>query len=552
MKQGDLFGSSVGEPGTKGREGKAEPLAKAPAPVEPPAAKPTLDAVVERASHAVSVPATAVVATIPVEAPRPAWRAPPAKDAGPRVLSVSELTSRIKDLLEGPLARVVVRGEVSGFRGPNARGHLYFSIKDERSSVDVKIWARQAAGLKFRLEDGLAVVVEGSISVYEPSGRYSLIANRVEPEGLGALALAFEQLKKKLLAEGLFGDKRTQPRRPLPALPKKVGVVTSKTGAALRDFLKIVHRRHPRLSVVVCDARMQGEGSAAEVVRALRWLEKTDVELIVVTRGGGSVEDLWTFNEEPVVRAIFTCSKPVVAAIGHEIDTTLAELVADVRASTPSAAAELVAPVVDELHERLQVLRRRLTKAVERTVADARHELAGAKAALGDPRRVLSTERLRLSDFEDAMARALRGRTREGRERLVELSKRLQRARPQAQLVERKRALAALSGRLGASARARVRKERATLSRLAVALERVTPRTRLKTERERLKGLAARLDALSPLAVLGRGYALARREADGKVVRRAADVEVGDGLAVRLGEGDELAVRVTGKTRGQG
>ncbi len=588
MKQGDLFGSSGGQPGSKGREGRAdEPEAGSPRqpPTAPPRATPTrrgsapatpttaeaaepgpaLETALDGASHAAPpgesgrakahLDGAAIVATIPapVGVPaRPAWRKEPAKEALPKVLSVSELTSRIKDLLEGPLARVVVRGEVSGFRGANARGHLYFTIKDERSSVDVKIWARQAAGLKFKLEDGLAVVVEGSVSVYEPSGRYSLIANRVEPEGLGALALAFEQLKKKLLAEGLFGEQRTRPRRALPALPRKVGVVTSVTGAALRDFLKIVHRRHPRLSVLVCDARMQGDGAVADVCRAIRWLQNTDVELIVVTRGGGSVEDLWTFNEEPVVRAIFACEKPVVAAIGHEIDTTLAELVADLRASTPSAAAELVAPVVEELHERLVTVRRRLTKAVERTVLDAKNELSGHRRALGDPRRVLGNERLRLSDFEEAMARRLRERTRLGKDRLAELSRRLQRSRPQAQLLERKKVLAGLSGRLGAATRSRVRSERAQLSRLAVALERVTPRTRLKTEHERLKGLAARLDALSPLAVLGRGYALARREADGRLVRRAQDVEVGDTLAVRLGGNDELSVKVAAKKPGGG
>jgi exodeoxyribonuclease VII large subunit len=262
------------------------------------------------------------------------------------VWRVSELTHAIKEVLQEGFAKVAVRGEISGFRGPNARGHLYFSLKDEDAVLDTKIWASTAQKLKFQLKDGMEVIAEGGIDLYAPSGRYSLIAQRLEPVGDGALALAFQQLKERLTAEGLMGEVRKRPPRPLPFLPRRIGVVTSRTGAALQDFLRVLHGRHPRLSVLVCHARVQGEGAAQEVVAALARLGKTDVDVVVVTRGGGSVEDLWTFNEEAVARAIHASPVPVVSAIGHEVDFTIADFVADYRAPTPSAAAERLSPVI--------------------------------------------------------------------------------------------------------------------------------------------------------------------------------------------------------------
>jgi exodeoxyribonuclease VII large subunit len=493
----------------------------------------------------------------------PAWGRP---SVGLRVLSVSELTSQIKALLEPNFARVLVRGEVTGFRGPNARGHLFFAIKDERASIDVRLWANAARALTFTLKDGLAVVVEGFLDVYEVQGRYSVIAQRIEPEGVGARALAFEQLKAKLAAEGLFGEKRTKPRRPLPLLPRKVGVVTSVSGAALRDFLKVLHRRHPRLPVLVADARVQGDRAASEVCRALRALFHTDVDVIVVTRGGGSVDDLWTFNEEPVARAIFESPVPVVSAVGHEIDTTLADLVADMRAPTPSAAAEVVAPVVSELELGLRQARTRLMRAVEKALLSARTLLQALRGGLGDPRRALSGQRLFLADVAERLGRALRRALREREGALERLTVRLQAARPQAQLEARRIAFEALERRLLVAGPRRVREERAALSRLSLALERASPRpalgrarqtlaheaarlpglvrSRFKAERQTLTSLAQRLDALSPLRVLGRGYAIVRRE-DGQVVREAKDVAVGARLNITLSR-DEVEACVTG------
>ncbi len=244
--------------------------------------------------------------------PAAAQAAPAPAPRGEKVLSVGQLTRAIKDHLEPQFLRVLVKGEVTGYRAPNVRGHLYFALKDDFASIDVKIWATTAARLKFQLKDGMSVVVEGGLDLYEASGRYSLIVQRIEPTGVGAQALAYAQLKAKLMAEGLFGPNRKQPRRALPVLPRRVGVVTSISGAALKDFLKVLHRRHPRLSVLVADARVQGEGAHDEVARAIRRLARQNVDVIVVTRGGGSAEDLWTFNEEVVARAIFACPVPVV------------------------------------------------------------------------------------------------------------------------------------------------------------------------------------------------------------------------------------------------
>jgi exodeoxyribonuclease VII large subunit len=482
------------------------------------------------------------------------------------VLSVSALTAQIKDLLEPALSRVLVRGEVSGFRGANPRGHLYFSIKDANATLEVRVWQSTARALKFALREGLSVIIEGALNVYEPAGRYSLIVQRIEPEGVGAQALAFEQLKQKLAAEGLIGEGRKRPRRPLPFLPRRIGVVTSVSGAALRDFLKVLHRRHPRLSVLVADARVQGDGAGVEVRHALRALQRTDVDVIVVTRGGGSAEDLWTFNEEGVARAIYESRVPVISAVGHEIDTTLADLVADVRAPTPSAAAELLAPVLAELELQMGSVRARLIRALEQLLSGRRTQLRGLRGELGDPRRTLSQRRLALNEQADRLTARLRVDDRARHQALKALASRLQRARPQALLRARRVAFATLQGRLEAVVRRQLVERRARLGRLSVALERRSPRPaltqarqvlteqarrlpaavrqRLAVGRERLATLSGTMDALSPLKVLGRGYAIAQR-ADGVVVRRAADVTPGEALRLQLGSSDELLAVVT-------
>ena len=550
MKQGDLFGSA---PAAAVPEVKVEPKVEAmPVVVEAPALLPS-----ERTPLDPPAP------------PQPAWRRPVVER---KVVSVSELTAQVKELLEPALTRVLVRGEVSGFRGPNTRGHLYFSIKDQFASIEVRIWQSTARLLKFALRDGLSVVVEGAINVYEPQGRYSVIAQRIEPEGVGARALAFEELKQKLSAEGLIGERRTRPRRPLPMLPKRIGVVTSISGAALRDFLKVLHRRHPRLSVVVCDARVQGEGAGYEVARAIRWFQRVDVDVLVVTRGGGSVDDLWAFNEEPIARAIFASRVPVVSAVGHEIDTTLADLVADVRAPTPSAAAEAVAPVLADLTVGLANAQARLRRAFDRRLLHERNALRALGAKMTDPRRTLTQYRLRFSDSAERMARVLRRSVRATREQVRALAVRLQRARPQDQLKVRRAELESLSARLLAVVRTQLRGERESFNRSVMEFHRASPspevlrerqalghladrlnawpRRQLAREQERLRSSAGRLDALSPLRVLARGYALVQLP-DGRVVRAAGDVRVGDAVKITVAERDEIQATVSGvKLRG--
>ncbi|OJT20137.1 exodeoxyribonuclease VII large subunit [Archangium sp. Cb G35] len=534
--QGDLFGGSLGAAPKRAVAAAPKP------PPEPPSPPPAPPPPSELGDVSAALPSL----------PGAPSRTPPART----VLTVGELTQQLKVTIESRFPRVLVRGEVSGFRGPNARGHLYFSLKDAEASLEVKMWASQAARLRFALRDGLAVVAEGSVDVYAPAGRYSLIAQKLEPEGEGALALAFEQLKARLAAEGLIGDNRIRPPRELPFLPRRIGVVTSRTGAALQDFLRVLHSRNPRLSVLLCDARVQGEGSAEEVARGVERLSRTDVDVIVVTRGGGSKEDLWTFNEERVARAIFASPVPVVSAIGHEIDFTISDFVADWRAPTPSAAAERLAPVLQDLEYALATQSVRLRKAAERRILELRERMGTLRGRVVDPRRRLSTERLRLSDAEDAMMRVLRQVLRERREELRGHSEHLQRQRPQARLAEQRARLVQLSARLKDAVRADVAARRAKAAQARLELERGSPLARVAELRARLadrkarlvalekdslasaqrhfQRLEGRLDAMSPLKVMSRGYSVTFRKRDGGVVRSISDVQPGETLGIKF------------------
>ncbi|HVE84749.1 MAG TPA: exodeoxyribonuclease VII large subunit, partial [Myxococcales bacterium] len=500
------------------------------------------------------------------------WRRPPAAPESPAaspapapaaaaekpsrvVLSVSELTRQMKNTLEGRFSRVCVRGEISGFRSPNPRGHLFFNLKDSDACIDVKVWATTAQRLKFKLRDGLEVIVEGSVDLYPPQGRYSLLVQKIEPAGEGALALAFQQLKEKLQAEGLFGDRRQRPVRPLPFLPRRIGVVTSRSGAALQDFLRVLFQRNPRMSVLVADARVQGEGAAHEIVRAIRRLSRTDVDVIVVTRGGGSIEDLWAFNEEAVARAIYNAPVPVVSAVGHEVDYTIADFVADLRAPTPTAAAEHLAPVRVELEHSLATLRLRLRRAAERRLLEGRQRLQVTRGRLLDPRRLIGRKRVHLQALWEQVSRLARADLRRREQRHRQLADRLGRRRPEAELKARAEALARARERLLAAAREGLRRRHQGLGRAARALERWSPGQRVKQERQRLRALRARLvaaasgritrerqrighlkamrKAVSPLGVLARGYAVLLRE--GHVVRSAQSLSPGDAISVRLG-----------------
>ena len=471
------------------------------------------------------------------------------------VLTVTQLTQAVKGVLSEGFRRVLVRGEVSNFRGLHASGHLFFKLKDAGASIDVKIWASTVQRLRFRLEEGMEVIAEGNLDVYEKAGQYNLIVQRIEPSGAGALAIAFAQLRDRLTAEGLMGENRLRPPRPLPFLPRRIGVVTSRSGAALHDFLRVLHRRNPRLSVLLCHARVQGPGAADEVVRALQRLGRTDVDVIVVTRGGGSAEDLWTFNEEAVARAIAATPVPVVSAVGHEVDFTIAEFVADARAPTPSAAAELLAPELEALLDDLRTSRTRLRQAVGGAVAHARERLRQRERRLRDPRQEVTRYRHGLIEQERALGRLWTERLRGERARMMDLRGRLERFRPEALLGERRARLDRLRWRLAEVQRARLSTEAAALVSMRQRLERRAPDVDLARARTRLDGLttqlrqqeerrlatarvalqmhAGRLDGLSPLRVMGRGYAVVYRSEDGHLVRRAGELQAGTSVRLR-------------------
>ncbi len=346
-----------------------------------------------------------------------------------RVYSVSALTGLIKHRLETGFPRVWVEGEVSNLRRPQS-GHLYFTLKDERSRLAVVIFRSAAAGIGFELEEGLRIVVRGRITVYPPRGNYQLLASAAEPKGLGALQLALEQLKKKLEAEGLFAAER---KLPIPPFPRRIGIVTSPTGAAIRDILQVVNRRFAGLKILINPARVQGSEAAGEIARAIDEFNRIGgVEVLIVGRGGGSLEDLWAFNEEAVVRAIARSRIPVISAVGHEIDWTLADLAADLRAPTPSAAAELVVSRKDDLLENVNSLARRLELSRSFAWENRRRRLERASGSpfLSDPSRLLIPYQQRIDDLIGQLGRIPPLRARFYRQRLESLVSRLEALSP--------------------------------------------------------------------------------------------------------------------------
>ncbi len=406
----------------------------------------------------------------------------------PKILTVSQLTHDIKEVLENVFETVWVEGEVSNFSRP-ASGHLYFSLKDEAATVRCVMFRSAAARLKFEPKDGTRVLVAGRVSVYERGGQYQVYVRTLEPRGQGALQLAFEQLKKRLAAEGLFDEAR---KKALPFLPGRIGIVTSATGAVIRDILHVLSRRFPGFHAILNPVRVQGEGAAEEIAAAIADFNRlNNVDVIIVARGGGSLEDLWAFNEEAVARAISASAIPVISAVGHETDYTIADFVADLRAPTPSAAAEIVMPARIELLARIQTNLRYL------------------RQALAD---IVPQYAQRVDDLAQELTRALERR----------LSIEVQRAESLAQELAR-------------ATDSRLRTEAVHLGSLAQELPRAIA-NRLRTEQVRLDGLLQQLNALNPLAILRRGYSLTMA-ADGRVVRRAKDVGRGDRLTTRLAEG---------------
>ena len=438
-----------------------------------------------------------------------------------RVLTVTELTVRLRDVLESEFFEIWVEGELSNCRLWNT-GHLYFTLKDSAAQMRGVIFRSALRYLKFKPEDGLRVVARGRISVYEPKGEYQLVCEHMEPQGLGALQLAFDQLKKRLQDEGLFDARR---KRALPALPRKIGIVTSLDGAAIRDIIKILQRRYANAHLVIRPARVQGEGAASEIARGIRALGRLQgLDVIIVGRGGGSIEDLWAFNEEIVARAIANSGVPVISAVGHETDVTIADFVADVRAPTPSAAAELVVSRKDDFRARIDRLRERLTtgahgriQGLSRTV----HKLSARSALAGVPTRIAMRGR-HTTELAHALAGALRASLGRRDRRLQQIQRQLETLHPGRRLAGFRADFVAVEGRLDAAMAKRRRSGEA-----------------------RLRECASRLDALSPLAVLGRGYAVCWKADGTRIVRHVTDVAVGDEVRVTLAKG-ELDCEVRG------
>jgi exodeoxyribonuclease VII large subunit len=446
----------------------------------------------------------------------------PAPDPQPRrVLSVTELTVRIRDLLEAEFFEVWVEGELSNCRVWNT-GHLYFTLKDRASQVKAVIFRSTLRYLKFKPADGLRVVARGRVSVYEPKGEYQLVCEHLEPHGLGALQLAFEQLKKRLQAEGLFDAAR---KRPLPALPRKIGIVTSLDGAAIRDVIKVLRRRYANAHLVICPARVQGEDAAPDLTRALRQIARVPgVDVVIVTRGGGSIEDLWAFNEEVVARAISRVRVPVISAVGHETDVTIADFVADLRAPTPSAAAELVVSAKDQFCGRIDALEDRLRAATHARVQrlSRRVHMLDARPALAGFRGRVAMRGRHAADLSNALGRVVRASLAARERRRQQLDRQLASFDLGRRLAAIRTRLVAADGRLRGAVMER--QHRAVVQ---------------------LGAVAGRLDTLSPLAVLGRGYAAVWNADKTVVLRDAESVSPGDRVHVTLARG-ELACDVVG------
>jgi len=425
---------------------------------------------------------------------------------------VHELVAQVCELVEQEFGDVWVEGEISNYRAAPS-GHLYFTLKDAEAQLPIVFFRRNATLLRFHPEDGLHVLVRGRLSVYQQRGQMQLVAETMEPVGAGSLQLAFEQLREKLKAEGLFDAAR---KRPLPLFPRTVGIITSPTGAVIRDFLNIVGRRHSGLNVLLCPASVQGESAPAEIEAALAELNSCGrVELIVLARGGGSLEDLAAFNSERVARAIVASRLPVVSAVGHETDFTIADFAADLRAPTPSAAAELVTAAQFKIAEVLAALSHRLERAAGYQLLQARHRFAAVEISRAESRISSLLHRLaqRLDEASLSLDAAMTAQIRSRRDRVAALAEAVLHRDPRPRLAHACEHLADFRARIERS------------------IERL-----IESSGAKLTALDARLHALSPLAVLDRGYALVL-SSEGTLVRSASQLASGDRVTTRLADG---------------
>lgn len=431
------------------------------------------------------------------------------------VLTVSQLNGRARLLLEDVFAQVWVEGEISNLAKP-ASGHIYFTLKDKNAQVRCALFRQNALRVRQALRDGLAVKVRGRVSLFEGRGDYQLILDNVEPAGDGSLRLAFEALKEKLSAEGLFD---VAGKRALPAHPRRIGIVSSPTGAVIRDIITVFRRRAPHVALTLVPTPVQGREATAQIVRALELADRGGFDALILARGGGSLEDLWCFNEEVVARAVAACETPIVCAVGHETDVSIADFVADVRAPTPSAAAELLAPSSADIRQRLDGLRQRLLLRIRDRLHRDSSRLEGLTRRLRHPGERLQQQAQRIDDLEQRLLRGIDRQLCAGQERLARLETRLAGQHPGRNLHLLRQRLEHLS------------------SRLPRAMQ-----DRLKGHRYQLQNLAQTLNVVSPLATLSRGYSILLDER-GQAIRRADQTQPGQRLKARLGNG-ELDVRV--------
>jgi exodeoxyribonuclease VII large subunit len=438
------------------------------------------------------------------------------------ILSVTELTRQVRDILEGRLGEVWVEGEISNYRKQSS-GHHYFTLKDDRAQLACVMFARAySARSGLILKDGMQVQTFGRLTVYEARGQYQLVVELVQTKGQGLLQAKFEALKRKLQAEGLFDPEH---KKPLPSFPRRVALVTSRSGAALQDMLNILQRRSPWLRILICPVRVQGEGAAGEIAEMIRYVDRHRVSLavdvIIVARGGGSLEDIWEFNEEVLARTIYGCDVPIISAVGHEIDFTIADFVADLRAPTPSAAAELVAPSQEALQSSLTAKQAALARLAKQAVEVGVLRLNRLKEARGlrDPRTLIQDRQQKVDQIEARLLQLLRWTVEHHRTHTNRLASLLQAYKP-AQVIARRRAeVASIKARLENAAK-----------------------YQLERAKQRLGSLERSIALLGPQQTLERGYSITRK-ISGEIVQRREDVEVGEEILTRLADG-ELRSRV--------
>lgn len=431
------------------------------------------------------------------------------------ILTVSRLTALLRGVLEENFDQVWVEGEVSNLSLPSS-GHAYFTLKDPGAQLRCVMFRSASKNLKFRLTDGMGLIARGRISVYDQRGEYQLICEYLEPAGIGALQMAFMQLKERLAKEGLFDEGH---KRPMPSFPRRVGVITSATGAAIHDILNVLKRRFASLEVLLYPVRVQGEGAAVEIARAVEDMNRLKlVDVMIVGRGGGSLEDLWAFNEEVVARAVYRSHIPVISAVGHETDWTICDFAADLRAPTPSAAAELVIASAEELRGRVEALSHRLRQVMEHRLAALEARLESMRRALHDPSTMLGHMSQRVDDLTERLDLSLLNTVTRRREQYERLQGALMLHNPARQVENLQQRVILLS---------------AQAERLLMQ--------KLEGLKQAFGGNAARLEVLSPLNTLARGYSITTRMADGRVVRDAVQLTAGDCLRISFHRGEAVS-----------